>query len=99
VLEIYRDVLQDVQTGGITQAELDRAKRKVAVGMVMRAETPYSRLFALGMEYLESQTYRSLQEGVNIVQAITLEDVQAVLETKPFDALSIVGLGPISNLT
>jgi predicted Zn-dependent peptidase len=98
VLEIYRGVLQDVQTNGITQAELDRAKRKVAVAMVMRAETPYSRLFALGMEYLESQTYRSLQDSVDLVQGITLAEVQAVLETKPFDSLSIIGLGPISKL-
>jgi predicted Zn-dependent peptidase len=99
VLEIYRGVLQDAQTNGITASELDRAKRKVAVAIVLRAETPYSRLFALGMEYLESQTYRSLQDTVDLLQAITLEDVNAVLATRPFDSMSIVGLGPISKLT
>jgi predicted Zn-dependent peptidase len=98
VLEIYREVLREAQTNGVTSAELERAKRKVAVAMVMRAETPYSRLFALGMEYLDSQTYRSLQDSVDLVQAITLEDVNAVLATRPFDSLSIVGLGPISSL-
>jgi hypothetical protein len=39
-----------------------------------------------------------LQDSVDLVQAITLAEVQAVLETKPFDSLSIIGLGPISNL-
>jgi predicted Zn-dependent peptidase len=97
-LRVYRQVLTVAQSHGVAAQELERAKRKVAVALVLRAETPYSRLFSLGLEYVDTQTYRSLQDTVNEIRAVTIEDVNAILEDRPFDHLTVVGLGPFSSL-
>jgi predicted Zn-dependent peptidase len=78
----------------VTLEELERAKRKVAVSIVLRAETPYSRLFSMSMEYLDTFQYKPLSEVVKTVQSVTLEEVNAILKTRPFDAMTVVGLMP-----
>jgi predicted Zn-dependent peptidase len=98
-LDATREVLLEAQSGGVTDAELERAKRKLAVSLVLRAETPYGRLFPLGLEYLDNGEYRSLQESVAAIQAVTLDEVNAVLETRPFDDLTVVALGPLDSLS
>ena len=98
VLDTLCNVLLEVQEHGITQHELERAKRKLAVGLTLRAETPYGQLFPLGLEYLDTSTYLSLQDTVQHITQVTLEEVRSVLNDRPFDRLTIVGLGPISSL-
>lgn len=98
VLDALRRTLAEVQDGGVSQGELERAKRKLAVSLVLRAETPYGRLFPLGFEVLENDAYRSLQETVDLVQGVSLDDVHAILAERPFDRLTVVGLGPMNAL-
>lgn len=93
-LEIFKNILETAQQNGVTLEELERAKRKVAVSIVLRAETPYSRLFSMSMEYLDTFQYQPLHEVVKTVQSITLEEVNAILETRPFDQMTVVGLMP-----
>ncbi len=93
-LAIYKNILEEAQKNGVTLEELERAKRKVAVSIVLRAETPYSRLFSMSMEYLDTLEYKPLDEVVKVVQSVTLEQVNAILETRPFDAMTVVGLMP-----
>lgn len=99
VLDTLRSVLQRVQREGITPGELERAKRKLAVGLTLRAETPYGQLFPLGLEYLDTGEYRSLKDTVETVTRVTLEDTNAILADHPFDQLTTVALGPISSLS
>ena len=93
-LEVFKGVLKDAQQNGVTTAELERAKRKVAVSIVLRAETPYSRLFSMSMEYLDTHEYKPLSEVVKTVQSVTLEEVNAILELKLFEKVTVVGLMP-----
>ncbi len=93
-LEVFKSVLQEAQQDLVTIEELERAKRKVAVSIVLRAETPYSRLFSMSMEYLDTNEYKPLSEVVKTVQGIKLEQVNAILEMKLFDAMTVVGLMP-----
>jgi predicted Zn-dependent peptidase len=93
-LAIYKNILEEAQKNGVTLEELERAKRKVAVSIVLRAETPYSRLFSMSMEYLDTLEYKPLADVVKTVQSVTLEEVNAILETRPFDAMTVVGLMP-----
>ncbi|HEX2863420.1 MAG TPA: pitrilysin family protein [Deinococcales bacterium] len=98
VLDGIREVLAGVQAGGVTEAELERAKRKSAMSTVLRAETPYGRLLTLGVEYLVSGELLSLAEDVRRIRAVTLDGVNALLEPRPFDQLKVAALGPISAL-
>ncbi len=98
VLDGVRTVLADAQRDGLTSDELERAKRKLAVGLTLRAETPYGQLFPLGLEYLDLSEYKSLKDTVQAVTDVTLEDVNAMLAERPFDQLTTVALGPITSL-
>lgn len=70
---------------GVSHDEVQRAKARMATGLVFAAETPMSRLFNLGMGYLYQQRYQSLAEVAQRVQAITPQGVNALLEDRPFD--------------
>lgn len=76
--------LQRLQQG-VTPEEVQRAKARMATGLVFAAETPMSRLFNLGMGYLYQQRYQSLAEVADRIQAITPKAVNALLEENPFE--------------
>ena len=98
VLDAYRAVLRDVQEGGVTNVEVRRAARKIAVAALLRAETPQGRLFSLGMEYLARGELVSAAQSVRRYADVTPEHVQVVLERRPFDTLRVAALGPIGEL-
>ena len=56
-LDRLRETLLAAQAEGLRPDELERAKRKVAVSQVLRAETPYGRLFPLALEYLDARRH------------------------------------------
>ncbi|AZI43136.1 insulinase family protein [Deinococcus psychrotolerans] len=98
VLDAYRAVLGEVQNGGITDLEVRRAARKIAVGALLRSGTPQGRLFSLGMDYLARGELISASESVRRYADVTPEQVRAVLERRPFDVLRVAVLGPVGEL-
>ncbi|WP_161881239.1 M16 family metallopeptidase [Deinococcus alpinitundrae] len=99
VLDAYRAVLRDVQDNGVSETEVRRAARKIAVGAVLRGGTPQGRLFTLGMDYLARGELLSADESVQRYADVTPEQVRAVLERRPFDTLRVAALGPIEALS
>jgi predicted Zn-dependent peptidase len=93
VLELYRKVLRTLQEGGVTQAEVRRAARKLAVSTLLRAETPQGQLFGLGMEYLALGRIITAEEAVQRLASVTLADVTALLDLRPFGTQVTVALG------
>ncbi|AWN22017.1 insulinase family protein [Deinococcus irradiatisoli] len=98
VLDAYRAVLRDVQERGVSDVEVRRAARKIAVGALLRSGTPQGRLFSLGMEYLTRGEMVSAAESVRRYADVTPEQVRAVLERRPFDTLRVAALGPVGSL-
>lgn len=98
VLDAYRTVLSEVQDDGITDVEVRRAARKIAVGALLRSGTPQGRLFSLGMDYLARGELISASESVRRYADVTPEQVRAVLERRPFDTLRVAALGPVGEL-
>lgn len=96
-LATYRKVLRDAHTL-ITPHAVRRAARKLAVSTLLRAETPQGRLFTLGMEYLATGRTLSTDDLVRRYETVTVQDVQEVLRLCPMDRLTVVALGPISEL-
>ena len=97
-LEIYDGVLEQITREGVGEAELRRAKNKLAVGTALRDDTPYPRLFALGLEYLYTAQLVSTEDMVRQVRAVTLEEVNALLEQKPFAVRALTALGRMEAL-
>ncbi len=97
-LEIYDGVLEQIVRDGVTEAELRRSKNKLAVATALRDDTPYPRLFALGLEYLYTGKWLSTEEMVRQVRAVTLEEVNEILESRPFSVRALTALGGVEAL-
>ncbi len=97
VLKIYRNVLQEVQQGGVSEDEWSRAQRKLATGLTLRGETPFGRLMSLGSSYQYLGEYKSVQDVVDTILNTTTEDAKKILERKPFDNLFTLTLKPEQN--
>jgi len=81
ILEIYRDAADR----GITAAEFEQARNKLAARVVLAGERPRRRLFEVGGEWSHLATYRSVADSLAIVESLTRDDLQRVLATWPLD--------------
>ncbi len=93
VLEVLRATLQAAQSEPLPADEVARARRKIASALVLRAETPMGRLTAVGFDWVYRQHIMPLDEVVDRYLAVTPEAVQSLLASRPFDTLTVVGLG------
>jgi len=91
------DVQQNLEDKGITDAELEQAKNKIISHVVLQAERPANRLFAIGNGWSQRREYRPVQEVVKAYQAVTRDDVHAVLKKYPASKNTTVTSGPIQE--
>jgi predicted Zn-dependent peptidase len=97
VLDLIRATLATAQRDGISDDEIARARRKLASGLVLRAETPMGRLTAVGFDWIYRQRVEPTSQTVDRLLAVTNADIHALLEHQPFDKLTVVGLGPLAE--
>jgi predicted Zn-dependent peptidase len=78
-----------------TAEELDRAKENLKGRVVLALESTGARMNRLGSELLAGAPLESIDEIVARIEAVTLEDLDALVETlwAP-DRLSAAGIGP-----
>ena len=96
-LERLRKVYNQIETDGVTSEELDRVKNKLASALVLAAERPATRLFAIGSERLTTGEYRSIEDDLKIVDTITLDEVNRVAEKYPLNCNATEIVGPIAQ--
>lgn len=77
-LNVIRDELAKVVSQGITSEELERAKGSMRGGLALALEDANSRMVRLGRDELVGMPHLSVDERLAKLNAITLEDVQAV---------------------
>ncbi len=93
-LRLYREVLTQVQTEGVSEDEWRRAQRKLATSITLRGETPFGRLMSLGVRYELERSYASVQATVAQIMAASLADAETLLGRRPFDKLFSLTLAP-----
>ncbi|MEX2173900.1 MAG: pitrilysin family protein [Pirellulaceae bacterium] len=93
-----RDLLAEVETGGITPAELLQAQNKICAHIVLQSERPTSRMFAVGNGWIQRQQYKTVREAVAAYREVTLDDIAAVLKKYPFSRPATVAVGPLEQL-
>ena len=94
VLKIYRQA----ETKDFTAAELAQAKSKISSRVVLGSERPRGRLFAVGTNWTHRRAYRSVADDLEAVEAVTLEQVAAVLARYPLSRSTAVAIGPLDSL-
>jgi predicted Zn-dependent peptidase len=93
-----REILADVQADGVTAGELELAKNKTCAHIVLQAERPTNRLFAVGNAWLQRRQYKTVREAVESYRRVTLADIRAVVEKYPLTRQATVAVGPLTEL-
>jgi predicted Zn-dependent peptidase len=74
--------------------EVDRAKNKLAGSAVLHGESPQGRMRAIGGSWVYNNRYRSLEEDLGALLAVTPRDLKRLMERYCFDPMTVVTLGP-----
>jgi predicted Zn-dependent peptidase len=97
-LNAVADIYREVNREGISDSELTLAKNKVATRIVLSGERPMGRLSSLGGNWVYAREYRSIEDELAAVQAVTSADIRRLLDEFPLTLTSTVGIGPLSEL-
>ena len=93
-----RQVFADVDANGITEAELNQAKNKVLARSVLRSERPMGRLSSLGFNWTYRREYLPVDKELELFSAVTLADVRRVLTRYPLSNMTVVSVGPTTDV-
>ena len=85
--------LQKVKTD-LNNDEVERAKNKIGSSIVLQGEIPLGRMRAIGGQWIYNKEYRSLEQDMATLQAITPDSLKRLMHDFPFDPMTIVTLGP-----
>ena len=97
-LRRIQNVYRQVESNGVTLAELDQAKNKIRSRIVLSAERPRGRLFAVGNDWLYRREYEPIEAELSAVANITVDDLAAVLAKYPLTSPTTVSIGPLAKL-
>jgi len=74
--------------------EVERAKNKIASSLVLQGEVPLGRMRSIGGQWIYNHEYRSLEQDMNTLMAVTPESMRQLMKEFPFDPMTVVSLGP-----
>ncbi|MCG6154937.1 M16 family metallopeptidase [Rubinisphaera margarita] len=94
----FTQIYEEINQNGVTEEELEQAKNKVASRIVLRSERPMGRLSSLGSNWVYRQEYRSVEDDLNTLSALTTADVRSLLDQYPLGQLTTVAIGPRETL-
>ncbi len=94
IAESYREVMAQ----GVTGDELVQAKNKVLARSVLRSERPMGRLASLGFNWMYRRQYLSIEDELAAFSKVTREDLSRVLAEWPLWPMTIVSVGPTTEI-
>jgi predicted Zn-dependent peptidase len=97
-LERIGEVYESVAKSGITEDDLLQAKNKVLARTVLRSERPMGRLGSLGFHWMYRRTYIPVDQELESFSRVTVGDVRRLIEEWPLWPLTIVTVGPTTEL-
>ncbi len=99
VLETVKDIFENLDGKGVTEAELTTARNKILSALVLKNEIPMGRLVSLGFNWIYLGEYRSTEQDIADVKAVTVDDVNSLIrQFKPGRFTKFI-LGPDSTKT
>ncbi|MEZ6094734.1 MAG: hypothetical protein R3C03_10945 [Pirellulaceae bacterium] len=83
---------------GVTEKEFRLAQQKIAAQILLASERTESRMFSVGVQWLNGFEYKTPREIADCYQRVTLEEVNAVAHKYPLDANCTLSVGPNPKL-
>ncbi len=96
--EIVQKTLADVQRAGITIDEFNQAKTKILSREIRAGERPGRRMATLAKDWVYRGEYRSVDDELAAWDAVTMNDVRAVLDKYPITNQTVTAYGPLETL-
>lgn len=93
-----KDVLSRAVEQGVTEKELTMAKKKIASHILLASERTETRMFSVGTQWLNRQTFRTPQQIADVYENVTLDEVNAALQRYPMEDPMTVVIGPRDDL-
>jgi predicted Zn-dependent peptidase len=78
----------------LKEDEVERAKNKIASGLVLSGEIPIGRMRAIGAQWIYNHDYRSLEQDMATLMSLNADSLRDLMRDFPFDPMTIVTLGP-----
>jgi predicted Zn-dependent peptidase len=97
-LDTLRNVIGEACQNGLSEEEVERAKRRLASQTVLGAETPMGRLRAVGFDWIYRREQKSADDSLKLLLDVSTAKVNEILAQRPFEKSAIVGLGPLDVL-
>jgi len=94
IAAIYRQAERE----GITAAELAQAKSKINSRVVLGSERPRGRLFTVGGNWIQRREYRTVKSDLEAIDAVSQDELQAVLARYPLSLNTTLAIGPAEKL-
>jgi predicted Zn-dependent peptidase len=98
-LQRMRQILQQIESEGVTEEELQQAKNKICAQVVLQSERPTNRLIAVGSNWLQRHEYQTVRQVVGEFQAVTREGIADLLTAYPPTQQTTVAVGPLRQLS
>jgi predicted Zn-dependent peptidase len=98
VAAVTREVLAEVVAGGLTEAEVNRAKGALRGGLVLGLEDTASRMNRIGRHELDLGRQRPLQQSLRLIDAVGAEEVASVAAEVLTRPLTAAVVGPYESV-
>jgi len=97
-LQRILDVYRSAETDGITPEELQQAKNKIRSRIVLSSERPRGRLFVVGSDWMYRGKYRSVDDDLDTVAAVSVDEIHAMLAKYPLSRNTTMTIGPLEKI-
>jgi predicted Zn-dependent peptidase len=80
VLDTVKSIFASLSQSGITEDEMKTARNKILSALVIKNELPMGRLIDLGANWIYLQQYRTIEDDINAIKAVTVDAVHSLIE-------------------
>jgi predicted Zn-dependent peptidase len=95
VLDTVKNIFKSLSESGVTDDEIKMAKNKILSALVIKNELPMGRLNALGENWIYLQQYRTIEEEIYAIKAVTEDDVYSLVKQLQPGDFTQFSLGPV----
>jgi predicted Zn-dependent peptidase len=95
VLDTVKSIFASLSKSGVTENEMKTAKNKILSALVIKNELPMGRLIDLGANWIYLQQYRTIEDDISAIKAVTVDDVQTLIEQFDPGNFTQLSMGPV----
>ncbi len=97
VLDTIKSIFESLSKNSVTENEMKTAKNKILSALVIKNELPMGRLIDLGANWIYLQQYRTIEDDINAIKAVTADDVHSLIKQFNPSDFTQFSIGPAHN--